>query len=223
MSAQMFILSQTIAAEKEKTEKLELMARLCNYGESSEEDVCRKLFIICTQRKMDFIFILPKQRQNKSRLLVQCLENQYGYSILLIYYCPHLYGSASGAQDQMLEDLRGKVKEMYRLCVGDVLLPPPPTKMLGTIELHLRQLMENMESIPQDFLNQVDKAKDQEELRRWEALILFLVLIPNVCSLSVGLLCTWKKPVSPTSTKVLFDPLVHTSSSRLCHATSPTS
>ena len=48
MSAQMFILSQTIAAEKEKTAKLELMARLCNYGESSVEDVCRKLFIIFT-------------------------------------------------------------------------------------------------------------------------------------------------------------------------------
>ena len=89
--------------------------------------------------------------------------------VYMVHCCPHLYGSAWGAQDQMLEALGRKVEEVYRCCVGDIQANLTTVQMLAVIESHLLQLLENMESIPRDTLDQVEKMKERERRMRWVA------------------------------------------------------
>ena len=86
----------------------------------------------------------------------------------MIHCGPQLYGSAS--QDLMLEALGRKVEEVYRCCVGDIQANLTTIQMLAVIESHLLQLLENMENIPRDTLDQVEKMKDRERRMRWVAL-----------------------------------------------------
>ena len=69
----------------------------------------------------------------------------------------------------MLEALGHEVEEVYRLCVGDILVLPTTIQMLVAIECHLQQLMDNMESVPQDIMDHLNKAKDRERMMRWVA------------------------------------------------------
>ena len=89
--------------------------------------------------------------------------------ILLIYCCPHLYGSALGAQVQMLEALGRKVEDVYRCCVGNKMGNLTTIQMMTVIESQLLQHLENMERIPRDILDQLQKMKNQDRWMRWVA------------------------------------------------------
>ncbi|KAM3849398.1 cilia- and flagella-associated protein 100 [Diretmus argenteus] len=68
----------------------------------------------------------------------------------------------TGEQDVMLDSLGGKVEEVYRSCVEDAVANLSTLQMLASIERHLSTLLENLESIPAETLEKVEKIKDRE-------------------------------------------------------------
>ncbi|CAL8335679.1 unnamed protein product [Merluccius merluccius] len=75
--------------------------------------------------------------------------------------------SKSVDEDHMLHALGRKVDEVYRCCVGDNMKANLSTlQMLVVVESHLLQLLENMDNIPRDTLDKVQKMKDRERRMR---------------------------------------------------------
>ncbi|KAI8853068.1 hypothetical protein BC829DRAFT_430335 [Chytridium lagenaria] len=70
------------------------------------------------------------------------------------------------SQEQLLEELNHKVKEVYRKCIGDSDANLSTLQMLTSIENKLEQLFESIELMPADKVEQAEKMKDKERRQR---------------------------------------------------------
>jgi CHASE3 domain sensor protein len=61
------------------------------------------------------------------------------------------------SQEQLLEDLNHKVKEVYKHCIGDSDANLSTLQMLTNIENKLEQLIETIEVMPADKVEQAEK------------------------------------------------------------------
>ncbi|KAJ1550866.1 Cilia- and flagella-associated protein 100, partial [Nowakowskiella sp. JEL0078] len=70
------------------------------------------------------------------------------------------------SQEQLLDDLNHKVKEVYRKCIGDNDANLGTLQMLTNIENRLEGLFEMIEMMPSDKVEQAEKMKDKERRQR---------------------------------------------------------
>lgn len=66
------------------------------------------------------------------------------------------------SQEQLLEELNHKVKEVYKKCIGDSDANLSTLQMLTNIENKLEHLFETIEMMPIEKVEQAEKAKDKE-------------------------------------------------------------
>ncbi|KAI9343742.1 hypothetical protein DFJ73DRAFT_506734 [Zopfochytrium polystomum] len=66
------------------------------------------------------------------------------------------------SQEEILEKLNHKVKEVYKKCIGDSDANLGTLQMLANIENKLEQLFETIEMMPVEKVEQAEKAKDKE-------------------------------------------------------------
>ncbi|KAJ3196675.1 Coiled-coil domain-containing protein 38 [Irineochytrium annulatum] len=70
------------------------------------------------------------------------------------------------SQEELLEELNHKVKEVYRKCIGDSDANLSTLQMLTSIENKLEQLFELIELMPPEKVEQAEKMKDKERRQR---------------------------------------------------------
>lgn len=75
-------------------------------------------------------------------------------------------GLGSDSQDQSLNELNQKVKDVYRKCLGDIEGNLSTLQMLTSIENKLEGLFEIIEIMPVDKVEQAEKIKDKERRQR---------------------------------------------------------
>jgi hypothetical protein len=75
-------------------------------------------------------------------------------------------GLGSDSQDQNLNELNQKVKDVYRKCLGDAEGNLSTLQMLTSIENRLEGLFEAIELMPPDKVEQAEKIKDKERRQR---------------------------------------------------------
>lgn len=75
-------------------------------------------------------------------------------------------GLGSESQDQSLNELNQKVKDVYRKCLGDAEGNLSTLQMLTSIENKLEGLFEAIEMMPPDKVEQAEKIKDKERRQR---------------------------------------------------------
>ncbi|ORX50785.1 hypothetical protein BCR36DRAFT_352187 [Piromyces finnis] len=70
------------------------------------------------------------------------------------------------SQENLLEELNKKVKDVYKKCIGDNDANLSTLQMLTNVENRLEQLFEMIELMPPDKLEQAEKIKDKERRQR---------------------------------------------------------
>ncbi|KAJ8598195.1 hypothetical protein CTAYLR_005519 [Chrysophaeum taylorii] len=73
-------------------------------------------------------------------------------------------GETQGRQEKMLVQLHEKVKDVYQRCGFDVASHPSTLFMLSELEAKLENLLEQIESMPEDYI--LKEEKDKEKKRR---------------------------------------------------------
>lgn len=79
-------------------------------------------------------------------------------------------GATQGRQETLLAQLHEKVRDVYQRCGFDVGSKPSTLFMLSELEARLEQLLDHIETMPEDYIlkEEKDKEKKRRERKRQE-------------------------------------------------------